>query len=565
MIGVVTQSAYREIAQEFFELFKTPWEFCRADGRYDVVINTTAERELPPAKVIITYGAEPAAASSDVTMLSYNGAQIPIYGRYTNVEPLGPAPRLIVDSTGVPVTSATRHGDAVFIRIGYDLFREVSLLLTSGQPKAHAAIPTLERHIHLLRDCILGAGVPLVEIPPVPHGYRFTVCLTHDLDHPSIRLHRWDHTVAGFLYRATVGSLLDACRGRTSLRALVKNLGAVLRLPFIHLGVAEDFWSGFTKYLKLERGLRSTFFVIPARHRAGRTLEGNAPAFRASVYGVSDIAPQLKPILDAGNEVALHGIDAWIDPVAGANERDTVFAVTGIPVAGARMHWLFWSKDAPAQLELAGFLYDSTFGYNETVGFRAGTAQAFRPIGARDLLEIPLTIMDTALFYPSYLGLTQRTAGNAVWPIVEEVEQRGGVLTINWHDRSLAPERLWEDFYTDLLEELKGRSAWFSTMREAALWFRHRRSAAIERVRWTDDTVSIVTSAADGGDLPDMRIRVHKPAAPHQRTPGCPWPSSEGFIDRPFREANRGVDVVLSEINEFAAEASVSHGWSVTS
>ena len=45
-------------------------------------------------------------------------------------------------------------------------------------------------------------------------------------------------------------------------------------------------------------------------------------------------------------------------------------------------------------------VYDSTIGYNETVGYRAGTTQPYRPLAASRLLELPLHVMDTALFYP---------------------------------------------------------------------------------------------------------------------------------------------------------------------
>ncbi len=53
-------------------------------------------------------------------------------------------------------------------------------------------------------------------------------------------------------------------------------------------------------------------------------------------------------------------------------------------------------------------------------------------------------------------------------------------LTINWHDRSLAPERLWGACYRDLIQELKTRGAWFSTAAQAISWFRKRRSAVFE-------------------------------------------------------------------------------------
>ncbi len=44
----------------------------------------------------------------------------------------------------------------------------------------------------------------------------------------------------------------------------------------------------------------------------------------------------------------------------------------------------------PSILDEAGFSYDSSAGYNETVGYRNGTTQVFRPLGTKTLLELPL-------------------------------------------------------------------------------------------------------------------------------------------------------------------------------
>ena len=100
-------------------------------------------------------------------------------------------------------------------------------------------------------------------------------------------------------------------------------------------------------------------------------------------------------------------------------------------------------------LEKAGFDYDSTIGYNETIGYRAGTSQVFKHPDVDHLLELPLHIMDTALFYPSYMNLSDEQAGAAMLPLIENATRFGGVLTINWHDRSLGPERLWGDAYVN--------------------------------------------------------------------------------------------------------------------
>ena len=366
-------------------------------------------------------------------------------------------------------------------RIGYDLFGEVRRLLTVGQPSANASMPALELHIAFLRNLITGCGVPLVEIPPVPDGYPFIACLTHDVDNPSIRQHKWDHTMFGFLYRAVFGSLSNLLRERIRIRGLLTNWAAALKLPFVHMGLAKDFWRGFDdRYLELEKGLSSTFFVIPFKNDPGKNSSGPAPMFRAARYGAADIADTIRKLMTAGCEVGLHGIDAWIDSTRGLAELEEIRRLTGVSEIGVRMHWLYYDQQSPVTLEKAEAAYDSTIGYNETVGYRAGTTQAYKPLTATRLLELPMHVMDTALFYPAYLGLSSRKASTLLGQMVDNAVQFGGCLTINWHDRSLSPERLWHACYRDLVQDLRSRGAWFSTAGQAISWFRKRRSVVFE-------------------------------------------------------------------------------------
>jgi hypothetical protein len=263
--------------------------------------------------------------------------------------------------------------------------------------------------------------------------------------------------------------------------------------------------------------------------------DGDAPRLRASAYGVADIAERVRALVAGGCEVGLHGIDAWLEAAAGSEERESIRRVTGAPAPGARMHWLFFDERTPERLDEAGFAYDSTFGYNDTVGFRAGTLQAFKPLGARRLLELPLHVMDTALFYPSRLGLSPDAAKRVVLPLVDDAERHGGALTINWHDRSVAPERLWEGPYVDLVGELKRRAAWFPTAGQAVAWFRRRRSVVFRSV-WRDAASVRVVVSADGPEgPPGFIVRVHRPGSVDARRllrPGRP-----GFTDLPFRGA----------------------------
>jgi hypothetical protein len=543
MIGVIAHSEQQEIAREFFELFKTPWEFCKSGQRYDVLISTRDEWPRDQANLVLLYNAErisfdaennvPVQACGDGTAFSFSGRRVPIYGRAASFPATGFCiPKAGADQESMAFLSGL--AGAMVLRIGYDLFEEARVLLTAGQPPANAGTPTLELHIALLRELITRSGIPLVEIPPIPDGYNFIACLTHDLDHPVLRNHCMDHTMLGFLYRATLGSFIEVCRGRKGLAHLFQNWAAAGKLPFVYLGMAKDPWRGFDRYLEMEAGLGATYFVIPQKDYAGRHVDGLAPAKRVSRYAVSDITSELERIISRGNEVALHGIDAWLDPDSARNEQQALTRALGDAGSGVRMHWLFLDDNSPARLERAGFSYDSSVGYNETVGYRAGTAQAYKPMGAARLLELPLHVMDTALFFPEFLNLSEAEAEHLVWGLLDNAARFGGALTINWHDRSIAPERLWTDFYLKLLDELKSRGAWSPTAAQAVSWFKKRRSVAFGPVSWDEGRVSLSALASTDLESPGLRVRVHRPKA-RNLIEEPPHNSSAAYLDVCFK------------------------------
>jgi hypothetical protein len=544
MIGVATHPSEREAVTEFFELFKTPWEFYRSDQLYDVLICTHAQLPEDAAALVLLYNAQltPFDTRNDVpirswrggTSFSYAGESIPIYGNAATF-PVNRFSALKQVETNEPAVFISGSHDRTVLRIGYNLFQEVGFLLGVGQPPVNAQVAALEMHIALLRNLITGSGIPLVEIPPVPGGHGFIACLTHDIDHPVLRNHWCDHTMFGFLYRATVGALVHVCRGRKPIKNLAINWVAACMLPFVYLGMARDFWGEFDRYVEIEAGLGATYFVIPKKDYSGRHPDGSDAAMRASRYEVADIKPQLERIISSGCEVGLHGIDAWLDGAEAGMERDRISQVSGVTDIGVRMHWLFFNDKSPAVLDRTGFSYDSTFGYNETVGYRAGTAQAYKPLGATHLLELPLLVMDTALFYPNYLNLSDANAEKVVWKVIDEVEQFGGALTINWHDRSIAPERLWDDFYFKLVGELKGRGAWFPTAAQAVSWFRQRRSAVLEAVHEENGTIKIKASVKRNPCLPGLRIRVYQPST-KSLWEAMPVKSATRFTDVNFDE-----------------------------
>ncbi len=539
MIGVLAIPEEEALVREFFQLFKTPWEFYRPGERYDAML--CASEELLSVsdvvtELIIIYGGREqqfdheekiaVGAPRKGGLLLYNKERVPIYGELQT---------FLDGCTDLPEEELSRQCAGVrrrisgrnIVRIGYDLFRELRVLLSDGQPHKYAAIPTVEIHIRLLRDLIIESGIRLIEIPPIPAGHAFIACLTHDVDHPSIKCHRWDRTAVGFLYRAVIGSAIDLFKGRIPIRHLLINWGTAAKLPLVYLGLARDFWLDFDRYLSIEGNGGATFFVVPFKGVPGRTTKGSAPSIRATGYEASDIDDRISTIIRNGGEIGLHGIDAWVDRASGQREKAQIEKVTNTDVVGVRMHWLYFNSESPALLEKAGFSYDSTVGYNETVGYRAGTTQVYKPINASHLLELPMHVMDTALFYPAYLGLSSKEATRCVQVLIENAIKLGGTLTFNWHDRSLAPERLWGNFYVKLIDTLKANMAWCTNAGLTVNWYKKRRLVSFHQTGRILEITSESPTWDMSKDTPGLTLRCYNVSSDQSE---CP----KRFVDFPL-------------------------------
>jgi hypothetical protein len=536
MIGVLCPPEDAAVLEEFFQLFKTPWEPYEPGRAYDVVLDTTGTVPEVEARLIVVYGTRlsrgddrlgaaagirPNGVRPRGGALDRRGVWLPIYGALLTFVAREPRSVYLATSDGAVAGLKVRAGNVTVVRLGYDLAHEVRVLLAEGQAPEQAGVPTLDLHVALLRGAILDSGLPLLEIPAAPAGYRFAVCLTHDVDFAGIRYHGLDHTLLGFLYRATLGSLARVARGRLSLARCVASWRAALSLPLVYLGWARDFWDPFDWYLRVERGLSATYFVIPFKRRPGERVAARHASRRGAAYDVDDVATTASTLWRHGCELAVHGIDAWHDAERGRRELERIARVSGEPRIGVRMHWLLRDEHTPRVLEDAGYAWDSSIGYNETIGYRSGTTQPFRPPGARSLLELPLHIQDGALFRRGRMDLSEAEAWARCRALIENAETYGGVLTVLWHDRSHGPERFWGDFYVRLVDALAARAAWFGTAGQVVEWFARRRAVRFQR------GAAGVRLRYHGEDIisPPLAVRVYRARgeAAEGRERGAAW------------------------------------------
>ncbi|HEY7015606.1 MAG TPA: hypothetical protein VH480_22760 [Streptosporangiaceae bacterium] len=539
MIGVICADREKRAVREFFELFKTPWMFWDSTACCDLLVVTGAG--APPesfaGRLVVAFGATEMRGDAslgiaprsrtDDAVLEAGDLRLPLYtGALTLAADAAVLGRQAGSGAALIVKCATRSSP--LIRCGYDLFSEVEFLLSAGQPRHYAGTPTLDLHIALLRQWIVEAGISLWEIPPVPPGHRFLACLTHDVDFLGIRRHRLDRTLAGFLLRASLGSLSGFLRGRRSLRYLLRNWAALLSLPLVYAGVRPDFWLPFDRYIMADGEFRSTFFIIPFAGRPGRGLAGPSDPGRSVRYAARETRPWLQKLGSLGFEVAVHGIDAWCDRAAAGDELREVAELTGQAGLGVRMHWLYFDATSFTTLEHAGFRYDATVGYNDAVGFRAGTTQVFRPLSAESLLELPLHIQDTALFFPGRMNCAEQEALGLCGQILDWTQRLGGVSTLSWHERSLVPERQWDGTYRWLLAQLRQRGAYVAPARDVVSWFSARRAADLEGAGIEADRLRVLAEPGPGtATSPALMLRIHA------SRPGRGETGASGFVDIP--------------------------------
>ena len=328
-----------------------------------------------------------------------------------------------------------------------------SATATAASPASASGLDPLDPPLERLRARL---GVE----PPRWRGARFAVALTHDVDRPWRWTGRGVRNAAGRLRaRALAGAGRDALREARGLAAV----------PVHRLRGTDPNWR-FGRIAELEgaRGSSSTHFLL-AGH--GHREDGFAP----EIY--DRLRPRLvESLLEAGAEVGLHGSYLSAEePLRLAAEKEALEALAGA-LAGQRYHFLRVDPHANlAPLAELGFRYDTSLGFADAPGFRAGITQPFRPWseelgGPLPLVEIPLALMDTTLAEPQYLGLTAAEAEGRALALLDRAAELGGGFALLWHTNRFDPPTAagWDDLYERILDGVLERGGICLTAGELA-------------------------------------------------------------------------------------------------
>jgi hypothetical protein len=276
---------------------------------------------------------------------------------------------------------------------------------------------------------------------------RFIVALTHDVDSP------WRWTKIGV--RGSAARLKhDVLQAR--IAPAFREATALATAPVHRLRGTDPNWR-FEQIVAEERrrgATGSTFFVLAAHHDPH---DGAAPEAYES------LRPKLvETLLGSGAEVGLHGsYTAADDPMRLAKEKAALETLAG-PLAGHRYHYL--RADPHRNVARLPFRYDTTLGFPDAVGFRAGIARPFHPWdfeadAPAEIIEVPLAAMDATLAEERYLGLSAKRAEPRLMRLLDWAAQNGGAFAILWHPDRFDPLTSggWDRLYSRVLDAVQER------------------------------------------------------------------------------------------------------------
>lgn len=313
----------------------------------------------------------------------------------------------------------------------------------------------MSRGPHPFEPVVSRALVERFGKPTWPNGHTFAICLTHDID-----CIRYSVPKTGF------ETLVAARRG---------DFRSALSMALSRFSRSQNPLWNFDDIMALEErySARSSFFFL--------ALEPGEQDYNFRIHEAGDA---LQEIERRGWEVGLHGgHEAWSDSSALRREKDRIEQVLGSAVVGYRNHYLrFAIPKTWHLLAEVGFVYDTTFGWADQIGFRNGMCHPYQPFDRNteefvNIVELPVVIMDRT--FDRYLGVSDEKAFELTRVILDRTAEVGGVATILWHNTDFVGSR--RELYERILAYGRERNAWMPMARDVVAYWREQTPGASAR------------------------------------------------------------------------------------
>lgn len=252
----------------------------------------------------------------------------------------------------------------------------------------------------------------------------------------------WSYLHKGFF--RTVGAY-----GRDILKGQWEEIGHRNRVIFKH---ERDPFDSFDYQFQLqeEYHLKPIYFIHCGDYDTNdKSISIRKDAFRALIKRIGDYA-----------DVGIHpSFSSYLDPKRLQTEVERLSSVLNREVTKSRQHFLRMTMPRSYQRLIELDIHDDyTMGYASQIGFRAGTATAFRFYDLESdtvtsLTIHPFAVMDGTL--KDYLNLSITDSYNTISKVVDEVRKVDGTFIYLTHNETLGGEKRWvgwPEMYRKIIE-----------------------------------------------------------------------------------------------------------------
>lgn len=313
-------------------------------------------------------------------------------------------------------------------------------------------IPVVDIYCQILQYGILRSMPEFIRDIAWAQDKRFAISLSHDIDYWQF----WDDKSLRDILSYNLKSFY-----KRPVRALYKAIGHL-----IHKKIFYDGFKLLSKVLSKEKdlGASSTWFIM-----ASKSFDDHRQNY------ITDLSTREQIVDLLGQEdVGLHGSpSSAFDYDVLVSELDALKEL-GFQPLGFRTHYLnFDYQKSFAILEKAGISYDSTLGYWENIGFRAGISFPFYPFNIAEnrpfkVLEIPLIVMDTTLNSPKAMAKSVYSARLSLRRLINIAAQYQSHLTLLWHNTTFDPidYPFWGRLYWQTIRYALNHKGWISSLKD---------------------------------------------------------------------------------------------------
>jgi len=214
--------------------------------------------------------------------------------------------------------------------------------------------------------------------------------------------------------------------------------------------------------MKIEKkyGVCSTFYVYSKIDDENVSIKSCLIDPSYDIEKEKKLKETLKKIIKEGFRIGLHGsFNSAKKPDLLKKEKEKLENVCGVSINKIRQHWLNYDEEITPHAHEILFEFDSTIGWNDIMGFRAGIASLYHPYSFRykrklNYLVIPLVIMDSHVYY--YAQYDFDSSLEKVISIIKKAEKfsKKPYISVCWHQRVCSSDYKWNILYEELLKNV---------------------------------------------------------------------------------------------------------------